>query len=373
MPALFRRPGTGSPRLRPPVLRTPCGMAYAPNPPGIPAYPARPQRTEPPHVKLMLTIRCQNRFVGKNGVNLFTICTKSSHERNLHRNRSYSGNPRHFRSFRRRHERRSQFPQLCHRLQGRFDAGHPHRRLCRHYRRRSHLERHDGSGPKRHVQSRTVHIPRGHDVIPGRDVRQHYPAGSLQLVGTAHLDHRLADLLPAGLGHRRVDLQDLERPRAGRRFARAFHQHLARHGYRLGDSAVGSHRLHLRYDRHVYFAYDLLVSLYGDLSPLRVVVVRRIAYGDHLFRSLQRTQIAACGQCFRRNGRPAPAAVALHLLGGMLRAAVLHPAVQDQHPAHHDPVGDVRPGTGFRRQRPGEFHRRTRRRIRRLLDRQAFG
>jgi len=27
-------------------------MAYAPNPPGIPAYPARPQRTEPPHVKL---------------------------------------------------------------------------------------------------------------------------------------------------------------------------------------------------------------------------------------------------------------------------------------------------------------------------------
>ena len=49
--------------------------------------------------------------------------------------------------------------------------------------------------------------------------------------------------------------------------------------------------------------------------PLRVVVVRRIAYGDHLFRSLQRTQIAACGQCLRRNGRPAPAAVAPHLLG----------------------------------------------------------
>ncbi len=31
-------------------------------------------------------------------------------------------------------------------------------------------------------------------------------------MGTAYLDHRIADLLPARIGHRRVDLQNLERP-----------------------------------------------------------------------------------------------------------------------------------------------------------------
>ena len=78
--------------------------------------------------------------------------------------------------------------------------------------------------------------------------------------------------MPAGSRNRRVDLQNLQRPRAGRLLARTIHQHLARHGYRFGHPAVGRHRLHLRYAGHVHLAHDLFVSAtavfrrYGSLS-----------------------------------------------------------------------------------------------------------
>ena len=94
--------------------------------------------------------------------------------------------------------------------------------------------------------------------------------------------------------------------------------------------------------------------------------MRRLAHGDRLFRRLQRAEIHPRPQRLRPTDRQPPADGPVHLLGRLLPAAVLHPAVQDQHPAHHDPVGNVRPGAGLRRQRPGELHRRARRRIRRL-------
>ena len=66
------------------------------------------------------------------------------------------------------------------------------------------------------------------------------------------------------------------------------HQHLPRHGHRLGDPPVGGHRLHLRNLRHVRLAHDLLVPLHASVPPLRVDVVRRLADGDRLLRRLQR-------------------------------------------------------------------------------------
>ena len=192
-------------------------------------------------------------------------------------------------------------------------------------------------------------------------------------MGTPDLDHRIADLLPAGRSDRRVDLQNLERPGTGRLLARTLHQHLARHGYRFGHPAVGGDRLHLRHAGHVRLAHDLFVPLHGAFPPLRIALVRGLADGDRLFRRLQGSQIHTRGPCLHPADRQPPALGHRHLLGGLLAAAVLHPAFQSQHPAHHDPFGNLRAGPRLRGQRPGELHRRARGRVRRLHHRPGSG
>ena len=254
-----------------------------------------------------------------------------------------------------------------------LDEDYPHRGVRRHHHRRGHVERHDGGRPQRHVQPRTVHLPRSDDALPGRHVRQRHPAGPLQFVGTPDLDHRIADLLPAGRSDRRVYLQNLERPGTERLLARTLHQHLARHGYRFGHPAVGGDRLHLRHAGHVRLAHDLFVPLHGAFPPLRIALVRGLADGDRLLRRLQGSQIHTRGPCLHPADRQPPALGHRHLLGGLLAAAVLHPAFQSQHPAHHDPFGNLRAGPRLRGQRPGELHRRARGRVRRLHHRPGSG
>ena len=166
-------------------------------------------------------------------------------------------------------------------------------------------------GPQRYVQPGAFLLPRSDDALYGRDVRQRHPAGPLQLDGTPDFDDRIADLLPVGCRRRRFDLQDLQRrgPRHGR--PEPFHQHGPRDGYRFGDSALRSDRFHVRHPNHVYLPSDLLVPLYGDVPPLRCLLVRSLLHGDPLLRRLQRTQNPARRKRRDRMDRPAYPALPL--------------------------------------------------------------
>ena len=287
----------------------------------------------------------------------------------LHSDYRHSGSTGRLRPLRRRHQRRRKFPQLGYRIEGGPPPRDPDRGIDRNPGRHAHVERHDGGGAQRNVRSGDVLLPRGDPALSERDVRQHHSAGPLQFVGASHLDHRVAHLLPAGRRDRRFDLQDRRQRRTFDGRPGRVHPHGPRIRHRRGDPALGGHRADGRYGRDVRLPPDLLVPLHAGPEPLRRAVVRRIAHGNHLLRTLQGTQRNTIADGLHPYGREPYHPLATGLLAGMQPHPLLRPAFQDQHPAHHDPGRHLRPRARLRRKRSGELHRRTDRRLGRLPDR----
>ena len=94
-----------------------------------------------------------------------------------------------------------------------------------------------------------------------------------------------------------------------------------------------------------------------------------LLHGDPLLRRLQRTQNPARRKRRDRMDRPAYPALPLFVLGRRQPAALLPATAENQHSATYDPLGHLRSGSGIRRQRPGELHRRPGSRIRRIQHR----
>ncbi len=71
----------------------------------------------------------------------------------------------------------------------------------------------------------------------------------------------------------------------------------------------------------------------------------------------------------RSNGSTSISCSPSFVLGRRQPAALLPATAENQHSATYDPLGHLRPGSGIRRQRPGELHRRPGSRIRRIQHR----
>ncbi len=288
----------------------------------------------------------------------------------LHRDRRHHGRFGHSGHRRGRRQRRHQLPQLGHRLEGRPAPRDPLDRRRRHPDRHAHLERHDGGRPQRSLLSRAVLLLRNHDALPGHDAGQRAAARPLQHAGTSDLDHRVDGIRAAGRrrGHRAVPHRGRPLLLAARPLA--VHQHGQGHGHHRRHSGLRGLRLRGRHAVHVHLAAHLLVPLPPRIPPLGRVLVRHIALGHPLLRPFQGSQEfgtdplrhhAVC-----RRARPADA---LRLLGRGVAHPVDTPADAVQHHADHDPLGNLRPGAGLRRQRPGELHRRADGQLRRPANR----
>ena len=92
------------------------------------------------------------------------------------------------------------------------------------------------------------------------------------------------------------------------------------------------------------FRYMALFRSYGSLwcgASLTAIIYFAV------FKGLKKHPRRPSRQYFHR---APPVALALHLLGGLLAAALSHPTIQNQHPSHYHSVGHVRAGAGIRRQ-----------------------